>query len=330
MLMPGRKFEVGDSYKYGFNGKENDNEVKGEGDQQDYGKRVYDPRLGKFLSVDPLTMKYPQLTPYQFASNTPIQAIDLDGLEAFVIHGTNQGTGPGTDGEGVDFVSNGAINELMRITNNTQFDDKFRWYSPLPPLQNENTREVSARQLLSYIVKTRETMLKNKKITEDEPISLIGYSHGGNVAIQTAGMLGEMGIKVNLVTVSTPAYNSSFNTDSDNPVFGDKEDPQGNKGINRQIHMVHENDGVVTLAGGDRSYSNPGITTNYLITQQQVPIQGLLKGINAHTDLPSHPSLTNFLKGIQSMDYSVPMPKINDLKLSFQEYQKKHPSITKI
>jgi polyhydroxyalkanoate synthesis regulator phasin len=32
--------------------------------------------------VDPLTSKYPMLTPYQFASNTPIQAIDLDGLEA--------------------------------------------------------------------------------------------------------------------------------------------------------------------------------------------------------------------------------------------------------
>jgi hypothetical protein len=32
--------------------------------------------------VDPITDKYPELTPYQFASNTPIQAIDLDGLEA--------------------------------------------------------------------------------------------------------------------------------------------------------------------------------------------------------------------------------------------------------
>jgi hypothetical protein len=34
------------------------------------------------LSVDPLKKDYPELTPYQFASNTPIQAIDLDGLEA--------------------------------------------------------------------------------------------------------------------------------------------------------------------------------------------------------------------------------------------------------
>ncbi len=55
--------------------------MKGAGNQQDYGMRIYDPRLGRFLSVDPITKKYPELTPYQFASNTPIAAIDMDGLE---------------------------------------------------------------------------------------------------------------------------------------------------------------------------------------------------------------------------------------------------------
>ncbi|SFP11644.1 hypothetical protein SAMN05428949_7398 [Chitinophaga sp. YR627] len=40
--------------------------------------------LAKFLSVDPLTKKYPELTPYQFASNSPIQGIDLDGMELYV------------------------------------------------------------------------------------------------------------------------------------------------------------------------------------------------------------------------------------------------------
>ncbi len=43
--------------------------------------RVYDPRIGKFLSVDPITSQFPELTPYQFASNSPIFNIDLDGLE---------------------------------------------------------------------------------------------------------------------------------------------------------------------------------------------------------------------------------------------------------
>ncbi|SDH43115.1 RHS repeat-associated core domain-containing protein [Chitinophaga filiformis] len=80
MMMVGRSFNAG-GYRYGFNGKENDNEVKGEGNQQDYGMRVYDPRLGKFLSVDPLTKQYPWYTPYQFAGNKPIWAIDLDGAE---------------------------------------------------------------------------------------------------------------------------------------------------------------------------------------------------------------------------------------------------------
>jgi len=46
-------------------------------------ERIYDPRLGKFLSIDPLTRKFAWLTPYQFASNTPIQGIDIDGLEVY-------------------------------------------------------------------------------------------------------------------------------------------------------------------------------------------------------------------------------------------------------
>ena len=80
--MPGRKYsQQNSSYRYGFNGKENDNDVKGEGNQQDYGERIYDTRLGKFLSVDPLTKDFPELTPYQFSSNSPIENIDLDGLE---------------------------------------------------------------------------------------------------------------------------------------------------------------------------------------------------------------------------------------------------------
>ncbi len=55
--------------------------LKGAGNQQDYGMRIYDPRLGRFLSVDPITKQYPELTPYQFASKRPIDGIDQDGME---------------------------------------------------------------------------------------------------------------------------------------------------------------------------------------------------------------------------------------------------------
>jgi hypothetical protein len=45
--------------------------------------RIYDPRLGKFLSVDPLTRDYPWNSTYAFAENSPIANIDLDGLEKY-------------------------------------------------------------------------------------------------------------------------------------------------------------------------------------------------------------------------------------------------------
>ena len=81
--MPGRNFNSS-SYKYGFNGKENDREVTSTGSgTQDYGLRIYNPSLGKFLSVDPLTNKFPWWSPYHFAGNMPIKAIDLDGAEIF-------------------------------------------------------------------------------------------------------------------------------------------------------------------------------------------------------------------------------------------------------
>jgi RHS repeat-associated protein len=81
MLQPGRKYNAGSLYRYGFNGKENDNDVKGEGNQQDYGMRIYDPRVGRFLSVDPLTKKFPFYSPYHYAGNSPIKNIDMDGAE---------------------------------------------------------------------------------------------------------------------------------------------------------------------------------------------------------------------------------------------------------
>ena len=83
MNMGGRSFTASgaSAYRYGFNGKENDNEIKGQGNEQNYGQRIYDPRVGRFLSKDPLTANYPWYTSYQFAGNSPIAFIDRDGLE---------------------------------------------------------------------------------------------------------------------------------------------------------------------------------------------------------------------------------------------------------
>lgn len=83
MILQGMNYNsaAATKYRYGFNGKELDNETKGSGNQYDYGERAYDPRTGRFNSVDRLTASYPWYTPYQFSGNNPILNIDLDGLE---------------------------------------------------------------------------------------------------------------------------------------------------------------------------------------------------------------------------------------------------------
>jgi RHS repeat-associated protein len=82
MPMPGRSYQSSNSYRYGFNGKENDLESG----TQDYGMRIYNPALGKFLSVDPLSKSYPWNSTFAFAENSPIENIDLDGFEKHTIH----------------------------------------------------------------------------------------------------------------------------------------------------------------------------------------------------------------------------------------------------
>jgi|GEM_PF-928933 len=61
----------------------NDKELIDEADLDwyDYGFRNYDPQIGRFTQLDPLTDDYRDLTPYQYASDEPIANIDLDGLE---------------------------------------------------------------------------------------------------------------------------------------------------------------------------------------------------------------------------------------------------------
>ena len=63
--------------RYRFCGKERDEESG----LYYYGARYYMPWQCRFMSVDPLAGEYPFYTPYQYAGNKPIIAIDLDGME---------------------------------------------------------------------------------------------------------------------------------------------------------------------------------------------------------------------------------------------------------
>jgi RHS repeat-associated protein len=80
MTMQARSY-TSTGYRYGFGGVEKDNEIKGEGNSYNFTFRMYDPRLGRFLSVDPIGKNYPHSSPFAFAENCPISGIDLEGSE---------------------------------------------------------------------------------------------------------------------------------------------------------------------------------------------------------------------------------------------------------
>jgi RHS repeat-associated protein len=89
MLVPNRH-SSSNSYRYGFQSQEMDNEIKGEGNSYDFGARMLDPRIGRWFARDPKEGKYPNLSPYNAFENNPVVFKDPDGEDAIItIQGNN-------------------------------------------------------------------------------------------------------------------------------------------------------------------------------------------------------------------------------------------------
>lgn len=72
---------------YKYNGKElnRDNGL----DWYDYGARMYDSSLGRFMIMDPLAEKYYSISLYGFCQNNPVNIIDPDGKSTWVINNSD-------------------------------------------------------------------------------------------------------------------------------------------------------------------------------------------------------------------------------------------------
>jgi RHS repeat-associated protein len=83
MMLPDRN-SSGDEYRYGFNGMEKDDEVSGNANSYDFGARIYNPRVGRWLSVDPKGGTFPGLSPYNYCYNDPTIIKDPNGETGIV------------------------------------------------------------------------------------------------------------------------------------------------------------------------------------------------------------------------------------------------------
>jgi RHS repeat-associated protein len=73
---------VVENYRYGYNGMESDDETKGSGNSYTTEFRQYDPRIGRWLSLDPLMAQFPWQSPYCAFDNNPVYFTDPTGLKA--------------------------------------------------------------------------------------------------------------------------------------------------------------------------------------------------------------------------------------------------------
>lgn len=83
-------------HRYGYQGQEKDDEIKGEGNSLNYTFRMHDPRVGRFFAIDPLSHKYPHYTPFSFSGNKVIESVELEGAEEKIVWYVNKSEKPTT------------------------------------------------------------------------------------------------------------------------------------------------------------------------------------------------------------------------------------------
>jgi RHS repeat-associated protein len=158
MLLPNRHGSVdSDSYRYGFQGQERDDELKGEGNSYNYRYRMQDVRLGRFFAIDPLAKIYPMLSSYQFASNSVIAKAEIEGLEGgWVING---GKATYVEGPILDaYDSKEAVYESLNVS--SQRHDNYLPIGHPTFTQQTESREVLAKRKanIEYQMQQRELM----------------------------------------------------------------------------------------------------------------------------------------------------------------------------
>ena len=151
------------TYRYGFNGQEKVDEVKGNGNSYDFGARIHDPRIGRFLSLDPRMSDFPSMSPYVFAANNPIRYVDV------------YGEGPGDALKKVNAAANTTSNEYWKKSFNADKTVVNEWGFILVEkktvIKVGNAEEIKTEVYVKNIVKgTGGSTPLNRSVGEGETI----------------------------------------------------------------------------------------------------------------------------------------------------------------
>lgn len=197
--LPGRTWQASE-YRFGFNGQEKDDEVSGEGNEYDYGARIYNSRLGRWLTTDAKEKKYPGVTPYAYALNSSIIFKDPDGNDVIVAFTG----GPDGGGKRVSLMDAKTTGQVVAHA-----------YEAATAKGVKLDGAVFAPGVTSGSAVDNALAFISDNYTSGEKLIIYGYSYGGDFAVELAEKLKEKGIQVDLlITVDAsdgPLGNSTVN-----------------------------------------------------------------------------------------------------------------------
>lgn len=213
-----------------FNSKELDTETG----LYYYGARYYNPRISNWLSVDPIALWQPvqesehyilgqhnggyfnpkNMSVYGYTYQNPIIYVDPNGKQVYFLHGT--GNWEAQNYFGSDLISN--VKKDYGSFKSLQWSGSLRAYN----------RMTEANRLYPGVLSDVKTYIDSKTKKINNPILLLGHSHGGNVAkrmtnrlvrdlqkMVKSGELAEMP-EIRLVYLNSPseAWDSGLNYDA--------------------------------------------------------------------------------------------------------------------
>jgi len=252
---------------YRFNGKEKDPETG----YHYYGARYYQSKFSIWMSVDPLA--HETLEPYVYTGNNPVMLVDPDGRTIIPVHGTWSNQGTWQNKNGIRQACNNLFNDNVLTPN------IFTW-------SGGNFAEYRTSAAFKLVMQAMNEM---KSDSFNGQITLVGHSHGGNVAIEALNMMAEMAefddVQLNLLTINTPVrddYQLSDKASSrvNHTNVYDPKDPVQNKGGNMTT-VFPPNGPLPNTPNENAPWGEYGVAGRTFDTANNIKVnnpQGLVKG----------------------------------------------------